>query len=165
PFFESRAQPTDRDRTGNRRLVRIRIPTAGENRLGDERLLVPEAAPRRLEFATIVGTVDRLERLAEGAETVCLPYAHGDGIGRVGELIEHQLDGGRDLPGRKRLGGRVDRDQRAGQPRLRRVAVDDLDLGVKQLQLVAVRVDLAGEQSVHALVHAFEQPALVEERE
>ena len=140
-----------------------RVPAASQDRLGDEGFFVLQPPLRLFELRPVFGAVYALERFLGAHETMALADVGGQHIGKVADLVEHDLDRLRDLPRSEFGGGRVDRNHRPGETGSLLVAAEDLELRMGQLQVAAIGVDLAREESLDALVHGLGQPALVEE--
>ncbi len=134
---------------------------ASWKRSADARLL-PVRVPLR--------AVHEVERAAERHQPALLAHGIRHRVVDVGQGVQHHADRLRDLPAGHRRRRRVDRDRQLG-PRLgaRRVGalvvLEQLVVGMGELQRSAVVGDLAGEDAARAGAEVVHPPLLVEEGE
>ncbi len=163
PGLEPLTQAAARRRPRPGRQRGETVPPARERHLGQQRLVVAQPVARLVPVARCGGPVDALERLAQSDEVAPFAYVDGHGVVDVVEHIEDQLDRLRDVPRLHLAGGRVDRDERAGEPSAGFTLVQHLALGVQQLRAAVEVAHLAGEQAEGARLELVRPPVLVEE--
>ena len=120
-------------------------PPLRERHLEDERLLVAQPPPGRLDLGHRVGGVDAAQRV--GARHQPAPGAHvgRQGVGHVVEHVEHPAHALGDGPGVQLADRAVDGDEGLALPGVE--VVEHRVAGVGQLEPVVVGADRAGEDA------------------
>ncbi len=169
-------QPAGPGHPGHRRLGPRRRPPAGQHQLQQEGLLEPQPGQPPVHVPTVLRAVHQSERGRQVHQAVPLAQVGGQRVGDLVEDVEHHPHRPRDAPGGQRRGGRVDRDQRAGEVvggrRVARLGVlrrppgaEQHVVGMRQLAAAPVDADLPGEQPAAPGHEVAGPPRLVEERQ
>ena len=166
PVVERVEQPAGPRHPGGRRLGGRLGPPSGQHGLQHERLVVAQAVPGPAYVVAGVGLVHLAQRVAQPGQPATQPQL---GRQRVIERfplgqghVQRDPDRLAQPPGRQLGGRRIDRHQAAGE--VLRV-VSQCHLGVRQGELVAVHLDLAGEERLLARHKEPFAVPLVEERD